>query len=1662
MKVKKFFSLLLIVVMITTMCTPIFAATEAATLLHSWTFENKDKSEFRGSMSSFEFSQEYKKSGNVSLKVVGDEEHSVGWFWFYNDIVFEKGKQYSIRFYAMTTSDSADVSAELQPAASGSVVTKAIPIGTWGEYTANFTWNKDTTDADVLIKVGGMYDIYIDDVEIYEGLLSSENSSGTDGNYNQISAGQSAENIYVDMSQTTDGTGSIENPFNSVESAQEYVRNNNDSMSQDIIVNIKGGFYEIENTIALTEEDSGTNGHYVIYQPYGYNQPTEESVVLSGGKKVKGWETSEISGVYKAHLETDYLRNLYVNGKRAQRARYNELVTPVAWWNDTENTLSDKDGFEIPNGIIKDPASAKNLEIYKNISFKSLWAVKGKAIANGDTTIISMEQPYFHINTTHNSSGNSAWDIEDNFRLENALEFLDEPGEWYHDSDSNTLYYKPRTGETITDCEVIAPVTEQIMTIAGSTLEDRAQNIIVRGLTFSFGAYKRTSRMGRTTFQSTVALNLELEGYYNGFQYNTEGNIILSNAKNVSFQDNIVSHMGGVGIMMPTGVDNCELLGNAIHDISSSAVTVGYNNQSKVTDWRIVPRNILIKNNIINKTGVEYNSDPGIQGYYTNGLTISHNEIFDTSYSGICVGWGWEASGVDTKRNNVIENNRIYDYGKYCQDGGGIYTLGAQPSSVVKENYIRAYVQDIAGIYHDEGSSGFTTTDNVIDLPADSMWSGLFIHTAKTGLTITENYTNVNRSTNSKSVSFDNYETQGATRSADALSIRENAGLESSCKSIRESVADYQENTSIQRIYLQTEEKGSQNTANVENGGSLTLKTLGESLNGEISVLSENLSYSVSDATVLAISGDKVTAKKEGISTVSVSDGNGHTAFMTVTVGDELVKFELLANKKSVEADESVRFVYRLTTKYTEYVGVPRKSELYSSDSGVLAVTTDGRAKGVSDGNATITANVTVGDISASGNVAVGVCRDSYRTFKVMDYADKVSQSTILNLLGGNDESVITETTFVNAVAAVTERSSSEICSDIKSANLTKERMAAIGADTLVNVYGEALMGDSEIYYYSDASSITPSLIPKVAMAYKYGLLSWTDGAMVFEPKSEVTAAMAKDFIYRLIAPNKQSYLRTESDEFNSTEYSEFLYTNQLSVRTRDKQSGIEAVGENIINQKLTVHEGTGSVSSEDNELVYMVDRNSRAASILLLYDVDFVPGKTYTAKFSAKLSNAHSSTSSNKITASPTGFTAESGTGAVSETRINSNNWTVFTVNIGVPASAEISSTTDTHYYIYMNNSSSLDISAYDVLFKDIEVVEAADIPISSSSIADGETDVLTPIDSLYFSTDCELLSDSVTVDKVSITGTGAAITAVTPTDSKTVCVEIDGILPENDYVLTVSGIQNISGGMLYDTISFATAEANSTKSGKWDFETHANKIASNNTTYITVEGISADYSKEGAKSLKLTTIGNNMINLNGEAIGFKKEDFVVGKSYFISLWAYCPTKSANLRLFKHSGSPFASCSVATGNWTKLSGIYTPAEAPGNDLFQMDILNNPGTIYLDNIEIKELAQYPVTVYRPNIFKDGVPVSSVTEGDITVQYTILGGTEAKEVWSVIAQYDENNHMKNFESATNIVAAGAVETVTIRLPKAKDLDTKIFNMGKTSYEPYNDVICFYKE
>jgi hypothetical protein len=55
------------------------------------------------------------------------------------------------------------------------------------------------------------------------------------------------------------------------------------------------------------------------------------------------------------------------------------------------------------------------------------------------------------------------------YYFENALEFLDQPGEWYLDETTNTVYYKPRTGEDMTKATVIAPMVETIMSVNGTS-----------------------------------------------------------------------------------------------------------------------------------------------------------------------------------------------------------------------------------------------------------------------------------------------------------------------------------------------------------------------------------------------------------------------------------------------------------------------------------------------------------------------------------------------------------------------------------------------------------------------------------------------------------------------------------------------------------------------------------------------------------------------------------------------------------------------------------------------------------------------------------------------------------------------------------------------------------------------------------------------------------------------------------------------------------------------------------------------------------------------------------------------------------------------------------------------------------------------------------------
>jgi hypothetical protein len=115
----------------------------------------------------------------------------------------------------------------------------------------------------------------------------------------------------------------------------------------------------------------------------------------------------------------------------------------------------------------------------------------------------------------------------------------------------------------------------------------------------------------------------------------------------------------------------------------------------------------------------------GIWASFPRSLVIEHNEISNLPYSGISAGWRWDPSPT-AAGDNLIQANHIYQVLQKHDDGAAIYTLGRQPGTIIRENYIHDLVRSpfagkypLKGIYLDEGSTEISVVRNFVDLPLD-------------------------------------------------------------------------------------------------------------------------------------------------------------------------------------------------------------------------------------------------------------------------------------------------------------------------------------------------------------------------------------------------------------------------------------------------------------------------------------------------------------------------------------------------------------------------------------------------------------------------------------------------------------------------------------------------------------------------------------------------------------------------------------------------------------------------------------------------------------------------------------------------------------------------------------------------------------------------------
>jgi len=131
----------------------------------------------------------------------------------------------------------------------------------------------------------------------------------------------------------------------------------------------------------------------------------------------------------------------------------------------------------------------------------------------------------------------------------------------------------------------------------------------------------------------------------------------------------------------------------------------------------------VVANCEIANGGRLFHSAIGIWIGHSDGNTLLHNHIHDFYYSGISIGWTWGYGPARAGRNRV-ELNHVHHIGvlstgdgPILSDMGGIYTLGTQRGTLIRQNIfhdIAARVYGGWGIYLDEGSSYIVAEKNIV------------------------------------------------------------------------------------------------------------------------------------------------------------------------------------------------------------------------------------------------------------------------------------------------------------------------------------------------------------------------------------------------------------------------------------------------------------------------------------------------------------------------------------------------------------------------------------------------------------------------------------------------------------------------------------------------------------------------------------------------------------------------------------------------------------------------------------------------------------------------------------------------------------------------------------------------------------------------------------
>lgn len=462
----------------------------------------------------------------------------------------------------------------------------------------------------------------------------------------------------VATSGRDDQPGTPALPFATLHRAQSAVREYRRAHPHEpVTVMVRKGTYYLERTLAFTPEDSGSAEAPVVYTAW-----PGEQVTLSGGRRLFcRWQTRKgksLCDLNSGNPGPFAFTQLFVNGKRQLRARF-PSYDPASPEQDAYvkamRTL--QPGTSSPNPSDEAAAASQpgviGIEFDPNTFSLSRWGNPSDAIIHifQSDDLGMLDWRIHSIDYDRNriwfgegggqlgetwAQSRSAVGPGSRFYVDNVLEEMRAPNQWYLAKQSGTLYYRADSNIDLAAAAIEVPVLDEVIRVLGE--RGRAvENISFAGFRF---AHTETTYM-----HPCEAAPSGRWAFYRGAA------VFLENTQNCAIRDCWFDSLGGNAVFWSGSNRGGSVTGCRISAAGENAICfAGRSGESpRPLD---VSEDCSAVNNLIEACGAFGKQVAGLFISASRRITVEHNEFRDLPCAAVCIADGFGGG-------HRIESNRI-------------------------------------------------------------------------------------------------------------------------------------------------------------------------------------------------------------------------------------------------------------------------------------------------------------------------------------------------------------------------------------------------------------------------------------------------------------------------------------------------------------------------------------------------------------------------------------------------------------------------------------------------------------------------------------------------------------------------------------------------------------------------------------------------------------------------------------------------------------------------------------------------------------------------------------------------------------------------------------------------------------------------------------------